>query len=154
MLGFIEQFGPFFFGVAVGAVSAVASLKWGINTIPTALPAGAMTFGIVVAGFTATQRNMLLTMGASRTLRFMTKNHLDYRVLGYFMHCIYAGLVVSGIAAIGFFLNCVSPYHIIWFSCLLGGIAVVLALIGRNELVMRIMVRRFLTESTQANNPR
>lgn len=129
-------------GVAAGAVAYI----YEIEPFPKALSAGTMTFGIVVAGFAATQRNMLLGMRGSSVLKFAVRTGFHDSVLAYLMHCVYAGLVVSVVSVIGFFINSNPLYWSVWFAFLIGSIALVIALILRNEILMVRIVKRFMED--------
>ena len=105
-----------------------------------------MTFGVVVAGFAATQRNMLLGMRGSSVLKFAVRTGFHDSVLAYLMHCVYAGLAVSVVSVVGFFINSNPLYWSVWFALLIGSIALVIALILRNEILMVRIVKRFMED--------
>lgn len=129
-------------GVATGAIAYI----YEIQPFPKALSAGTMTFGVVVAGFAATQRNMLLGMRGSSVLKFAVRTGFHDSVLAYLMHCVYAGLVVSVVSVVGFFINSNPLYWSVWFALLIGSIALVIALILRNEILMVRIVKRFMED--------
>ena len=146
---------PVVAAIVAGVASAVAAYFYDIGPLPKSLAAGTMTFGIVVAGFAATQRNMLLGMGGSKVLRFAARTEFHHDILDYLMHCVYVGLAVALVSVIGFFLDedtSFGPFSLweVWLAILVGLIVCVLALMFRNELVMRQIVERFVEE--QANN--
>lgn len=129
-------------GVATGAIAYI----YEIQPFPKALSAGTMTFGVVVAGFAATQRNMLLGMRGSSVLKFAVRTGFHDSVLAYLMHCVYAGLAVSVVSVVGFFINSNPLYWSVWFALLIGSIALVIALILRNEILMVRIVKRFMED--------
>ena len=139
----------------IALLTVVASLVvvWlcDIDALPKSLAAGTMTFGIVVAGFAATQRNMLLGMGGSKLLRFAVRTGFHHDILAYLMHCVYVGLAVALVSVIGFFLNedtSFGPFSLweSWLVVLVGLIVWVLALMCRNELVILRVIKRFMEE--------
>ena len=136
--------------IAVLAALAAAAIAYicKIKPLPTAFSAGTMTFGIVVAGFAATQRNMLLGMRGSSVLKFAVNTGFHNSVLQYLMHCVYAGLIVSAVSVIGFFINGNgnSLLWLAWFAILVGSIVLVIGLILRNELLMVRIVKRFMED--------
>ncbi len=83
MSGAVERYGPYL--LAAFAAAATAVFASGSEPFPQAPAAGTMTFGVVVAGFTATQRNMLLGMGGARVLRFAGHTGYCQNVLRYLM---------------------------------------------------------------------
>ena len=128
--------------LATGAIAYFCEIK----PLPTAFSAGMMTFGIVVAGFAATQRNMLLDMRGSSVLEFAVKTGFHNDVLQYLMHCVYAGLFVSAVSVIGFFINGNPLLWWGWFAILVGSVVLVIALILRNEVLMGRIVKRFMED--------
>lgn len=139
-------------------VSLVVVWRCDIDALPKPLAAGTMTFGIVVAGFAATQRNMLLGMVGSKVLRFAVRTGFHHDVLAYLMHCVYAGLAVAVASVIGFFLDdetSFGPFSLweVWLVILVGLIVWVLGLMFRNELMMRRIVERFVEEQPNNTQP-
>ena len=94
-----------FVAILVAAVSLLAVTQCGPGTLPIALPAATMTFGVVVSGFVATQRNMLLTMSGAEVLRFAVERGYHNDVISYLMDCIRAGLLIIAISLSGFFFG-------------------------------------------------
>ena len=138
---------PFAIAAISATIAAVVVFVWEIGASSKALPAGTMTFGIVVAGFAATQRNMLLGMRGSTVLRFALRTGFHNDVLAYLMHCVYAGLSVSVVSVTGFFLG--SQHHLLWKFWLIlitFCISLVIALITRNEILMARIVKRFMED--------
>ena len=105
-----------------------------------------MTFGIVVSGFVATQRNMLLSMNGAQVLRFAARTGFYQDVLAYLMDCIQAGLIVTAVSLAGVFLHDYSHLSVAWLPLLAGGITLVVCLVFRNERLMGRIVHRFLEE--------
>ena len=132
--------------LAIGAIAYLCEIK----PLPPAFSAGTMTFGIVVAGFAATQRNMLLGMRGSSVLEFAVKTGFHNDVLQYLMHCVYAGLFVSAVSVIGFFINGNGNPLLwwAWFAVLVGAIVLVIALILRNEVLMGRIVKHFIEDKS------
>ena len=146
-LGQIEKFGPFIIAAVVFIAAAVYVEISDTTNFPEALPLSTMTFGIVVVGFAATQRNMMIGMGGSRVMQFIIRNRQQDRVLGYFMHCVSAGLAVTIVSMAGFFVDGFPRIVcIMWLSLLISLVALIITLIGRNEWVMRVVTKRYLEE--------
>lgn len=137
---------PLLTGLLAGIGAGLLVFVCGIKPLPPALAAGTMTFGVVVAGFAATQRNMLLGMRGSRVLSFAARTGYNRDVLGYLMGCVYAGLFVSAVSVAGFFLGNSPMLWAWWLAILTGGIVLVLALLLRNEILIRRVIQHFLDE--------
>ncbi len=146
-----ERLFPILAGIGAAAVAAVVAFVCEIGPLPKPLAAGTMTLGIVVAGFTATQRNMLLGMSGSTVLQFAARTGYYRDVLDYLMHSVYAGIAVSLVSLIGFFLGNSVLVWSIWLVAITGLIALILALILRNEILMVRMVKRFVEEQKRPN---
>lgn len=142
----IERYWPFAIAVVAGLIALVVALTFAIGPLPKSLAAGTMTFGIVVAGFTATQRNMLLGMGGARVLRFAVRTGYHNIVVDYLMHCVYAGIMVSVVSLFGFFLGKNALLWSLWLATVAALIVLVLALVVRNERLMIQIVMRFLED--------
>ena len=141
-----EKLLPLLIALILGVATGVIAYIYEIQPFPKALSAGTMTFGVVVAGFAATQRNMLLGMRGSSVLKFAVRTGFHDSVLAYLMHCVYAGLVVSVVSVVGFFITSNPLYWSVWFAFLIGSIALVIALILRNEILMVRIVKRFMED--------
>ena len=143
---------PFVLAAIVTVIAAVVVFMCEIGPLPKSLPAGTMTFGIVVAGFAATQRNMLLGMRGSTVLRVALRSGYHNDVLAYLMHCVYAGLLVSVVSMTGFFLGdkAVLLWNI-WLIIMMFCVSLVLAFITRNEILMARIVKRFMEDPVNRN---
>ena len=144
----IERYYPL---IAAGSAAVVAI--WFASDIPPfsdALAAGTMTFGIVVAGFSATQRNMLLGMGGTRVMRIIVESGYHRDILDYTKHSVYAGLLVALISGVRFFVYGValqdSWVWTLWLACWTGSVIFVLAQLWRNERLMFLLVKRFMED--------
>ena len=62
------------------------------------------------------------------------------------MHCVYSGLFVSAVSVAGFFLGSSIMLWSGWLALLTGGIVLVLALMLRNEILIRRVIVHFLEE--------
>ena len=149
---------PVVIAIVAAIVAAAIAYIYDIDPPPKPLAAGTMTFGIVVAGFAATQRNMLLGMVGSKVLRFAVRTGFHHDVLAYLMHCVYAGLAVAVASVIGFFLDdetTFGPFSLweVWLVILVGLIVWVIVLMFRNELMMRRIVERFVEEQPNNTQP-
>ena len=135
---------PFLPAVIAAAAAAIVVFNCEVGTLPNALPAGTLTFGVVVTGFAATQRNMLLGMRGSTVLRIALRSGYHHDILAYLMHCVYAGLFVSAISVLGFFLGSINLLWNLWLVVLTFATVLVLAFILRNEILMVRIVKHFM----------
>ena len=135
--------------VSIIVVIVITILVFGFGKVykPNALPAATLTFGIVVAGFTATQRNMLLGMRGSSVLQFLSRTGYYVDVLDYLMQCVYSALLVSAISGVGFFVDSHPLLWKIWIIAISSTVAFVLIAILRNEILMARIIKRFLEDS-------
>lgn len=146
MVDFLEKRGPIISSI-IGCIATLGAM-WilDMTEVPAALIATAATFGIVLAGFSATQRNMLFPMRGSRVIRRAIKiNQMD-RVLSYLSQDTYTGIALTLYSFTGFFVGDNLIVVRVW-TVLLGGL-VLFALAGltRNEIVMALIMKRFLEE--------
>ena len=139
-----ERLFPFLPATIADALAAVVVFNCDAGAVPKSLPAGTLTFGIVVAGFAATQRNMLLGMRGSTMLRIALRSGYHHDILAYLMHCVYAGLFVSAMSMLGFFLVGISLLWDLWLIALTFAVTLVIVLILRNEILMVRIVKRFM----------
>ena len=147
-----ERLLPFLSATIVAAGAAIVVFNYGAGAVPKSLPAGTLTFGIVVAGFAATQRNMLLGMRGSTVLRMALRSGYHHDVLAYLMHCVYAGLFVSAMSVVGFFLGGNGLLWHLWLIVLTFATVLVLGLVLRNEILMVRIVKRFMEDQGHRTN--
>ena len=126
--------------------TACAVVLGDVGLVHDAVPVGAMTFGIVAAGFAATQRNILLALGGSRVLKFFAGYGGQGDVMAYLGSGILAGLVVTVVSLVGLFLCKGKIAEDIWLPFFVGSIAWVIAITVRNEILMSRMVLDFMAE--------
>lgn len=138
---------PFGLAIIAAGVAAFVAAECLVEPLPVALPAGTMTFGVVVSGFVATQRNMLLTMSGAEVLRFAVRAGFYRDVMAYFADGIRAGLFVTTVSLTGFFIGTNNTLWVVWLSIQAGGVTLVVCLIARNEILVRRMVSRYLEEN-------
>lgn len=138
---------PLLAAACATAVAAVmVSVVWRPSPLPASVPAGGMTFGIVVAGFVATQRNMLLPISSSAVMRWVARTGYHEPIIAYLTHCVRAGLLVTVISLVGLFLgDCILLWQI-WISSFSGAAVLVLSLMCRNEGIMTLVMRRYFRE--------
>ena len=148
----VQRIWPYVAALLVAVGMAVVVLRCSLGPFPIALPAATMTFGVVVSGFVATQRNMLLTMSGAEVLAFAVSRGYHRDVLAYLMDGIRAGLLVTSISLFGFFIGSNSTLWAVWLCSLAGGVALVVCLIARNEILITRMVEHYLED--QGTSPR
>ena len=142
----VERRWPFLIGVLAGGGAAAVVFTCHFKLPPTTVPVAMMTFGIVVSGFVATQRNMLLTMGGASVLRFVANTGYYEDIVDYLRQCIFSGLFVALWSTLGFFLGSDRMLWSIWLSVQTGAVVLVLALLFRNELIVVRLVKRFIEQ--------
>ena len=141
------KYGPFLAGVCAGVLVAIlagehaAKLAVGLSAVGTAL-------GVIVAGFTATQRSMLLVMVGSKILRHLARARYDEDALSYLGQTIYLGVVVSVLSVSGIFLP---SHHSVWLGCFVGVASAMFLTLLRNEMIMGIVIGRFLKDQDRGN---
>ena len=142
----MEKVIPLCAAVIATVIAAVAVFVFDFGPVSKSLPVGTMTFGIVTSGFAATQRNMLLGMRGSTVLRVAQRTGYHHDILAYLMHCAYAGLSVSGVSVVGFFISDVPLAWSVWTVLVTFTVVLVLALTVRNEWLMSRVIARFLED--------
>ena len=145
----LDIFKKHYFPYVAALVAVVAGgLLAAKNTLafPKSLAVGTMTLGFVVAGLTATQRNMLLGMGGTDVLKFAAKTGYYKDILNYLKRCLYAGLIIVFVSLLRLFLSESNSFLALWLGIWTGSIVLVLALIAQNECLMFRIVKRFMEE--------
>ena len=146
-----ERLSPVLGGIIVGVCT------WGISYLVTveppsrSVPAALMTFGIVAAGFAATQRNMLLPMAGSGTIRFAVRTGYYLDIIAYLTDALLSGLLVTVVAVSGLFLpnDCALAWRV-WFPCVVAAVGLVVLFMLRNEILMVRVVKRYMRETPEA----
>ena len=146
MPSILERYVPFALAAIVALAVAAVVFSSGKIRYSYAIPAAAMTFGIVVAGFSATQRNMLLGMRGSSVLRFLSRTMYYADVLNYLMQGVYTSLFVSALSVVGFFVGSNPLIWKIWIVIFSFAVTQVLFIIARNEILMGRIIKRFLED--------
>ena len=157
----VEMYGPSAAFLAAAGVSvclqSIPSLD--IPPIPSSLAAGTMTIGVVVAGFTATQRNMLISMDGQDVLRFLANASYDKTLSRCLRQCLWSSLALTIVSVIRFFLSddpCQPRTQFvltwIWTPLWAGHLTMVIATIIRNEVFMFFLVERFLRSHRDVDN--
>ena len=130
-------------------VATIVVFIYEVGPLSNSIAVGTMTFGIVVAGFSATQRNMLLGMSGSSVLRFAVRNGFHDDILSYLMHCVYSGLTASCISIVGFFLDNHAFLWKAWLIIMTFAVVLIIGLIFRNEIMMVRIVKLFIEDQHQ-----
>ena len=146
-----QRIWPLFLASAVTVGAGVAVALCRTNPPPIAMPAATLTFGIVVSGFVATQRNMFLTMSGAQVLRFAVRSKYHLDVLAYLRDCIRGGLLVTTISPVGFFLGKNEVLWWIWLPLMAGALTLAVCLVVRNEVLMNQVAALFLEEQNPAD---
>ena len=139
-----EKYGPYTLAVACAVLAGMFACCIPVITKP--LAAGTMTFGIVVSGFTATQRNMLLGMGGTKVLKFAVRSGYYKDLLWYLAECIFAGLLVVTLSMVRFFIDASAWIWQPWLIICISSIVFVIITMARNEWLMIVVVRRWIED--------
>ena len=130
-----ERYGPISVAVIAGVAAAAFDAVAELEPFSRYVSAGTMTLGLVVVGFTATQRNMLLGMGGSKVLRFAANTGYYKDIISYLAHCIFAGLSVTVLSLVGLFIDTCSLEWTSWLALWVGSIVLVIGILIRNEML-------------------
>ena len=138
----------------VGGLAILLTIICNVKGLPLSVPAASMTFGVVVSGFVATQRNMLLTMSGTEVMRFAVRTGYHRAVISYLMDGVRVGLLVTGISLPALLLDQGGNtwWWRIWLSGLGFCIALVVGVLVRNEMLVSAMIRTYL--ETKDDRPR
>lgn len=148
MIDRLEKYGPSLSAILGGIASLTITWTSGMTTVPTTLIATAATFGIVMAGFSATQRNMLFSMRGSRVIRRAIEiNQMD-RVLSYLSKSSYVGIGLTLFSFAGFFVSDHIIVVLAWMTVLGALVLLAVAFLVRNEVVASLILKRYLEERT------
>lgn len=145
----VERLAPVALAAVGAGVALVVDLVWEHEPFSRHVATGAMALGLIVAGFTATQRNMLLSMSGSRVLRFAASTGYYKDILNYLTGCVYAGLSVTVLSLIGIFLEDCGVWQSVWMATWVGSIVLIICVLVRNELLMNRIFTRFMEGQTK-----
>ncbi len=144
----IRRYYPLWVAALLSILALVMTQRFDLTVISNTLSVSTLTFGVVVSGFTATQRNMLLSLKGSEVLSFAAKTGHDQDILDYLNDAIYAGLGTSLVSVVGFCIQRNELLCDIWTASLAFFIVLVILLLHRNERLMRLIMDRFMREQT------
>ena len=152
---FLEKYSPFLWG----ALSATFVYWLSPFPVSGAITAGTMAMGVVVAGFTATQRNMIIGMKGTKLLRFEAASGEGEYVCYYLHQCIRMALLLSVISALYFFADGLSVQfqhdtqhqyreflETLWTMAWFFFLAATFASLWRNERMMGSAIVQFIRE--------
>ena len=142
-----QRMWPVALAACLGGITLYITFVLNICCLSASLPISAMTLGIVVTGFIATQRNMLLTMSRAEVLRFAVRTKYDGDIMDYFNDGIRAGLLVTAVSVVGLFLHSGSIVYQVWLACFVFSVSLVVGLIIRNERLVSLLVLRYLRDT-------
>lgn len=146
MIDFLEKRGPTISAIVGGVSTLVVTWLLGLTTVPSPLLATAATFGVVLAGLSAIQRNMLFPIRSSRVIRRAIEiNQMD-RILSYLSKSSYIGVVISLYSFVGFFIGDHFFVVRVWMAVLVALVFFASACLARNEAVMSLIMKRYMEE--------
>lgn len=144
-----ERLLPFIAAGVAALLAVVVAQRFEVEPFSRFVSAGTMALGLIVAGFTATQRNMLLGMSGSRVLRRAAASGYDEDILNYLARCIYAGLFVTLVSVAGVFIEDCSWIWISWLALWIGSIFFMVAQLVINEWLMSRIFKRFMEDELE-----
>ena len=132
--------------VSLGTVGIASICVRNLPSVPEPLATATLTLGVVVAGFTATQRNMLVGMKGLPLCRTIARTGHDADLTLYLKQCLWSCVALILVSGTRFFLDdlpCVfTPiWTIVWF----GTFAFVITSTCRNERFMFRIIGNFLS---------
>ena len=145
----IEQCLPFLVATIAAVVAACVVFVCELSALPVPVAAGTMTFGVVVAGFSATQRNVLMGTTGSRVMRLLVSSQYHEDIIRYFKHSVYGGLGVTFVSLLGFFLGDNATAWRLWLTVLTFCVVLVITLIFRNEILVLRVVKHLMETGSE-----
>lgn len=146
MTNFLERRGPLISGIAGIVITLPLAYFVELESVMVPILASAMTFGIVLAGFSATQRNMLFTMRNSQVIKRLKKiDHME-TVLRYLSRTSYIGITIVLFSFVGFFITEYTDVARVSIALLGGLVFGSIGYLVRNERVMELVLKRFMEE--------
>ena len=132
--------------VSLGTVGVASICVRHLPCVPEPLATATITLGVVVAGFTATQRNMLVGMKGLPLFNTIAKTGHDADLTLYLKQCLWSCIALILVSGTRFFLEDLPPvltpiWTIVWF----GTFAFVIASTCRNERFMFRIIGKFLS---------
>ena len=147
-----ERYLPYVCGGVAGIVALAIMWHLGVPDLSRAVPASAMTLGIVIASFAATQRNMLVGVGFPRRLRrTLNAGYLD-DILSYFQQAITLGVVMTFISLLGLFVIDIDFLCLTWMVATSVLITIIGVAMFRNERIMFIVVKQVVKAQLSPEN--
>ena len=122
------------------------SFRCDVGPLPQSIAGGPLTFGFVVAGFAATQRNMLLPIRRSAIIKRLTEIGAQSYLSDYLMHAVWSGLTLSIVSVVGFFLGKNATLWNLWAVAVAFMVALIVGITLRNELIMSRIMKQYLNE--------
>ena len=142
----LEHHIPWIVAAVTGGVLFIADKTVAIASFPSLAIGGTMTVGVVVAGFTATQRNQFLAIRGSRIFRIAAKSGYHRHILVYLAQGIYGALFLVTVSLLGFFVGACSWPWTVWMVLWGAAIGYVISALARNEMLMSRIFDRLIEE--------
>ncbi len=138
-----ERLWPLVVAVVAGGLASVY-----LDHIPSPehMATATMALGLIVAGFTETQRSVLLSMSGSKVLRFAATSGYYKDILNYLADCVCAGLFAAFVSLIGIFLGSHGMWQSVWSAFWIGSILLMILVLVRNQWLMHRVFTRFMEE--------
>lgn len=159
MYGIMSRLGERSIPIGIAGVVGLAIITFGdanlaSHVLSKHIPVATMTFGVVISGFTATQRSMMLGMRASRVLHFAATTGYYRAVNVYLTEGILAGLLVAAVSFVAVLLEgiCDTYWHG-WTGIWSGSVIWTIGVLVRNEVLMYRLFKRFLEEQKSSRQP-
>ncbi len=137
---------PFLVATLASAIIVVILFVSGNGGLFQVTPSATLTFGVVIAGFAGTQRNMFINMQDSTVLRFAVRTGYYKDVLKYLARCIWAGLFVSVVSLLGFIATDYKTVQMVWLVSLGFSVTLAMATLIQNEILMGRISARYMED--------
>lgn len=112
-----------------------------------------MTVGVVVAGFGATQRNILLGLRFLKLYRWMEEVGYKKEIVRCLKEGIFIGIGIASITSLHFIFDTSSvPLWIVW-TIWFGAVSLLFGVIVRNELLMFRIFQWYVQEQAKRVRP-
>ena len=139
----VETYLPCAVSVGIAGITLVFVQK--LPSVPAELAAATITLGVVISGFTATQRNMLVGMKGLLLFKTIARTGHHQDLILYLKQCVWSSVTLVVVSATRFFLDdapaeFVQVWEVVWF----GTFAFVIASAVRNERLMFQIIGKFL----------
>ena len=140
--------------VVLSATAIIVKYTPSLQLFPVPLATTTAVWGIVMFGFATAQRAIVFHLRGSELLQYLLDEELHPHLLRFFMEYSWSSLLLAIISMVCLLLDDIFG-HSIWKFCFVlwvGSFTLTLALIVRNERVMRALLEQFLIDQKNDEN--